>query len=340
MPKAFIFVYTLNRSIMSGFILLQPILKSQIQHRKEFISMSDYQSTHLVEEIVINQLLTVHYFEYTSDYSFSGESHNFWEFLYVDKGAIDVVSGSSHHSLTKGQIIFHKPQEFHSLSANGMVAPNLVVIAFECDSPPMEFFHDHLQLLGDNERNLLARIVKEAQQAYHSPLDDPNLKCLHKNEDAPFGSEQFIKISLQLLLLQLIRDAHSGKIIASSTSAIREHAQEDLYHNILIYLSDHVADKLTLEKVCRDNIIGRSYLQKLFREKSGGGVMEYFGNLKIDVAKQHIRENTHNFTEISQILGYTSIHYFSRHFKKNMGMTPTEYATSIKSRSIRVLVDL
>ena len=37
-----------------------------------------------------------------------------------------------------------------------------------------------------------------------------------------------------------------------------------------------------------------------------------------------------NFTQIADALGYTSIHYFSRQFKKITGMTPSEYASSIK----------
>jgi len=41
-----------------------------------------------------------------------------------------------------------------------------------------------------------------------------------------------------------------------------------------------------------------------------------------------IRKGYHNFTEISDILGYTSIHYFSQAFKKATGMTPSEYAIS------------
>ena len=51
--------------------------------------------------------------------------------------------------------------------------------------------------------------------------------------------------------------------------------------------------------------------------------------------EQLIRENDMNFTQISDFLGYSSIHYFSSQFKKLSGMTPTEYATSIKALSER-----
>ena len=57
--------------------------------------------------------------------------------------------------------------------------------------------------------------------------------------------------------------------------------------------------------------------------------------MKIEYAKQLIRENQMNFTQISDFLGYSSIHYFSRQFKKISGMTPSEYASSIKALSER-----
>ena len=58
--------------------------------------------------------------------------------------------------------------------------------------------------------------------------------------------------------------------------------------------------------------------------------MDYFANLKIDAAKEMIRMSDMNFTQIAEELGYASIHYFSRQFKKRTAMTPTEYAYSIK----------
>ena len=46
-----------------------------------------------------------------------------------------------------------------------------------------------------------------------------------------------------------------------------------------------------------------------------------------------IREDYYNFTQIADRLGFSSIHYFSRQFKRITGMTPSEYASSIKALS-------
>ena len=57
--------------------------------------------------------------------------------------------------------------------------------------------------------------------------------------------------------------------------------------------------------------------------------------MKIETAKQLIRNEQMNFTQIAETLGYSSIHYFSRQFRKLTGMSPSEYASSIKARSER-----
>ena len=55
--------------------------------------------------------------------------------------------------------------------------------------------------------------------------------------------------------------------------------------------------------------------------------------MKIDSAKHMMRNKNLNFTQISEKLGYSSIHYFSRQFKKITNMTPSEYVSSIKALS-------
>lgn len=115
----------------------------------------------------------------------------------------------------------------------------------------------------------------------------------------------------------------------------KENADEEIFSKITAYLTDNLTSRLTIERICSDNLIGRSRLQKLFHEKCGQGIIEYFSHMKIDAAKQLIRDEQMNFTQVAENLGYSSIHYFSRQFKKLTGMTPSEYASSIKAMAER-----
>ena len=290
----------------------------------------NYRSVSLTPTIEIHDIITIHYFEYSSDYHFKGETHDFWEFLCVDKGEINVTAGVCDYTLSRNDIIFHKPNEFHCLSANCKVAPNLVVIAFCCDSPQMDFFKDKLLSIDSFERGLLAQIIIEAKNTFLDPLDNPNLKEMHKRDDILPGAEQLIALNLELLLLHLLRRYSIPQKIPVAKETIKQKSNDELYHRVTEYMNLHLTEQLSIDDIAKGTLIGRSQLQHLIREKNGCGVIDLFCHMKIDRAKEFIRENHLNFTEIAGVLGYSSIHYFSRQFKKITGMTPSEYSGSIK----------
>lgn len=292
-----------------------------------------YESIPLTEDIHIDKLYTVHYFEYRSDFYYPGERHNFWEFQCVDKGCAKVQTDDDVHVLNRGQIIFHRPNEFHNLTAVGQTAPNIVVVSFECNSPCMEFFEKRILTLSDTERNLIGMIIAEARRCIASPLNDPYLQKMEVKKDSLFGSQQMVLLYLQELLISMIRRHTLPQISVPVNRLPAPKNGSAIYNKIIFYLEEHIREFVTIEDICHDNLIGRSQLQKLFREQHQCGIIEFFTEMKVEFAKQLIRENQLNFTQISDFLGYSSIHYFSRQFKKVTGMTPSEYSTSIKARS-------
>ena len=294
----------------------------------------EYKSTVLRPSAVVHRVISIHYFEYMSNFSFPGESHEFWEFVCVDKGVIDVMAGEKRVPLKRGNIIFHKPGEFHNIITNGEVAPNLVVIGFECHSPCMKAFEGKMLTVSETERELLARIIIEARNAFSGRMDDPyQEELVRQSSPLAFGAEQMIANYLEELIIHLYRRyfENPGQFGPRRQPEVR--IKSDAYSRIVRYMEEHIGERLSLDTICRDTLTGRSQLQKIFREAHGCGVIDYFSSMKIETAKQLIRDNHLNFTEISDRLGYTSVHYFSRQFKKLTGMTPSEYATSIRRLS-------
>lgn len=78
-----------------------------------------YVSTRMKKEINIESIVTIHYFEYMKNFVFQGESHDFWELLYVDKGEVSVRAENEWLTLHAGDIIFHRPNEFHAFESIG-----------------------------------------------------------------------------------------------------------------------------------------------------------------------------------------------------------------------------
>lgn len=291
-----------------------------------------YKSVVLEDSVTINRIISVHYFQYMSDFSFPGESHDFWELVCVDRGEIDALAGDRRLTLKKGNILFHKPNEFHNVLTNGKVSPSLVVIGFECHSPAIKSFEDQLMSVQDTEKELLAQIIVEARNTFSGRLDDPyQEELIFNSEPLTFGSAQLISHYLEQLMIHLYRRYFSYSLPVRSSHFLAEASSgNDTYNRIVRYMEEHLGERMTIDRICRDNLVGRSQLQKLFRDTKGCGVIEFFSMMKIDTAKQMIRDNQLNFTQIADRLGYNSIHYFSRQFKQITTMTPSEYATSIR----------
>ena len=291
-----------------------------------------YKSVVLEDSVTINRIISVHYFQYMSDFSFPGESHDFWELVCVDRGEIDALAGDRRLTLKKGNILFHKPNEFHNVLTNGKVSPSLVVIGFECHSPAIKSFEDQLMSVQDTEKELLAQIIVEARNTFSGRLDDPyQEELIFNSEPLTFGSAQLISHFLVQLMIHLYRRYFSYSLPVRSSRFLAEASSgNDTYNRIVRYMEEHLGERMTIDRICRDNLVGRSQLQKLFRDTKGCGVIEFFSMMKIDTAKQMIRDNQLNFTQIADRLGYNSIHYFSRQFKQITTMTPSEYATSIR----------
>ncbi len=290
-----------------------------------------FYKTVLKEAISVGKIVTIHYFEFTSTYIFEGEKHDFWELLYVDKGEVDVMANTRRNRLKHGQVIFHKPNEFHNVMSTGNIAPNLVVIAFECKSPSMAFFEDKVLSIGDKEKALLGDIVREAENAFSSPLGISELKKLKRKNEQVFACEQLIKISLEHFLISLVRKGNnSNKTKERPSSVLKIRSDDDLIKKVMMYLSENLSNNISLNDICIYFGMSKTSLKTLFRKKTNKSVMEIYRNLRIEEAKKIIREQHFNFSEISEQLGYPSIHSFSRQFKSVTDMTPSEYASSVK----------
>lgn len=164
-----------------------------------------YQGIRLPNELSIDQLFSLHYFEYMNSFYFPGESHPFWEFVCVDKGDVTIGAGDRSLVLTRGQIAFHEPGEFHWVKAGEGAAPCLIVISFSSDSPMMDFFRNKVLNINDADRRLLARTVQEARSYLNGRLDDPYQTSLSIRPEAPPGAAQIIRTCLEQFLIGLFR---------------------------------------------------------------------------------------------------------------------------------------
>ncbi|QNK57223.1 AraC family transcriptional regulator [Paenibacillus sp. PAMC21692] len=298
-----------------------------------------YEKLELQDQLTVRKLISFFYLEMSAHFRSNGEKHHFWELVFVDKGKLEVAIDGEVFLLEQGELVFYRPDEYHVGGAARRTAPNIMILSFECDSPAMETFMEQRIFWPDEkERELLSLLVKECQEAFEPVGRTRQGSLLQRRANAEFGCEQLIRLYLESFLIHLIRRHNKLSRLqqAKPITMVKENRDRAIVNAIIAYLGRHVSDNPSIDQLCHRFTISKTYLNTAFRRMTGASVQAYSRNLKIELAKTMIREESYTYTEISERLGYTSIHYFSRRFKRETNMTPTEYARTIQSKVRRI----
>lgn len=287
---------------------------------------ASYKKTRPKTLFYIPEIVTIHYYELDKSFVFDGEQHDFWEMVYVDKGAVEIRADDKTLALNQGEILFHKPHEFHAIKALRS-NPNFFVISFVCRSPAMRLFEGYRAALSQSLRPFVSSIIAEARNSFHIPKNDVTLLKLRRRSQAKVGGEQLIKTYLEQLLILLARAVLEQQ--ENSVSPVRESMETQLIATIKSYIQNNLAKKITMEELAGVTGYSTSYISRVFRQQCGTTIGRYITAKKISCAKELIRNHTYNFAQISDMLGFDTPQYFASTFKKETDMTPSEFKRSL-----------
>ena len=267
-------------------------------------------SVRVDHQIRVEGLYTFFYQEREQGFLFAGESHPMPELTYVDQGELHSVADGQDILLKQGDIAIFGPNQWHMHYADIGVAPRYVTITFDLE--------------GVDITPLLNRKFAAPQQAV--TLIQQMLREQERMDE--FSSDMIIS-QLSLLMLTLLREA-SAPTGAKLRTFNAIHSENEIIRQAQQYISTHVRQKLSVPLVAKQVDVSPSYLTALFHKNLQISPGEYIRRTKLQESKQMIRENNLNFTEIAAALQYSTVHHFSRQFKEKFGITPTEYAKSVR----------
>lgn len=276
----------------------------------EIVGSRDAGGFRVEHKLRVEGLYTFFYHEKEKGFLFPGESHPMPELTYVDQGSLHSVADGQDLLLKQGDIVLYGSNQWHMQYADVDVAPRYVTITFD--------------LTGENLAPLLNRKFSAPQQTVQLLK-----QMLREQERMDTYSNDLIITQLSMLLLLLARQAESPVGAKLQTPNVI-HSENEIIRRAQQYIGAHIREKLSVPLVARQVDVSPSYLTALFHKNLQISPGEYIRRIKLQESKQMIRENDLNFTEIAAALQYSTVHHFSRQFKEKFGITPTEYAKSVR----------
>ena len=312
--KSFIINRSLHikKGIYFNFISISDEASVEILTNTEFKSIkldNPFNYSNISSSLDISEIYTKFYQEKGTNYNFSGEKHSYWELTYVDKGELlTTIDGVSYH-LKQGDLIFYAPMQFHTQSTFEKISSSYLTINFKMNFNHADLLCNKIFSLKRDSYFIVTKLIEE--------LSNDNLY-----------SNDLSLCYLKQLIIQMLR-LDNSYFHSKPTTHMQQTYENELLNDILLYIDNNIYEKISVSTLCEHFCISTSMLHSLFRKNMNNTAKNYINELKLSKSKELIRNSTHTLSEISEMLGFSSIHYFSKKFKSYFNISPTEYSKSI-----------
>ena len=260
----------------------------------------------IISRLNLKEILSSYYQIRKGSYQSGREKNSFYELIYVDHGEMDVTVDDEIYHMQKYDLMLYHPGQKHSLETTEDSSCSYMSIAFTMDTGIKGNLKNRVFHTRKDLYQTLTRFMKAIQ------------------EDTPLNMELAMLHLKEVLILLYQFDGEEKP--AGQETTLQSHYDDTMLNEILVFIHNNVYASYTVEDLCQKFSISRSSLQALFRANLGMTPKQYISELKLNEAKKLISQHEHTISQVSDLLGFTSIHYFSRRFKSYFGIAPSEYA--------------
>lgn len=273
-----------------------------------------WHSYKVYEKIRITEMYSLFEAEYKSGFSFAGESHNFWECVYVISGSLRVSSNRRIYEMIAGNLIFHKPLEIHKFDVTSTSTTSLLIFSFSMKSDISDFFKNKMFLLDSTQKSYINDFTDYLRRE-NSEINSHNKNYISLFEQSDSYSQIVVSYIYRIFLSLCERNI---------VSVISEKPDAAVFSDAVNFMNGNLDKELSVNDIACCCSVSVSLLKRTFLKYSGMGVHKYFLKMKINTASS-LLENGKSVSETAEKLGFSSQPYFSYVFKRETGTSPSVY---------------
>ncbi len=261
--------------------------------------------------------------------------HDEMELISFTKGDFTVWLNTREYSVKAPAFICVHPGELHSLTLpagtkESAIVFNLNILSFE--------HYDATQA-----KIIRPLISSRLKMPFLTEMDSPAFSCISHNYKKMkkkietmnncSSEKEMLKnsccLQIKARLFDLLAELYAADLLihVKNTGKEKESQIENL-KKVLLYINENYSSPIRLDELSRLINLNTQYFCRYFKENIGRTVTEYINEIRIEKAAEALEETSNTIITIAQDCGFDNIGYFIRRFKKEKGMTPSEYRKS------------
>lgn len=265
----------------------------------------------------INEIYTIYNHTLNKEFTTYGESHGFWEYVYVNKGKLYADTGASIIELNEGEFILHRPNDYHRHFVLNNVA-NIYIVSFDCDYEGLNEISRRSITVNQTAINIIHDIFMIANRVFERIELSSGF---YKRDNENKLHEQLLRNCIENVLITLLNDFKDDVAFFMANSEF-DSKNTQLIRDVIEYLKDHVYVSVSVDEICRTFHICKTSLSTKFKEATKRSIIDYFNHFKIIKSMDLLIDGNNSIGDVANQLNYSSSQYYSKMFKKFIGISP------------------
>ena len=258
------------------------------------------------------KLLNVSSAKYGGDWHSVSHTHNHMELFYIVGG--------------KGQFLIQ--DQLYPVNANNLVIinPNIPHTEVSLNAQPLEYI-----VLGIEGIELAVSVNSNGQFSILDHFESAEISgclrnILREMELKSTGYEDVCQAYMEILIIRLMRSTALSVPAQPQTFSRNQQCAA-----VKRYIDQHFKESLTLEQLAEEAHMNKFYLSHAFKKEYGVSPINYLISCRIEESKYLLAETDLSLSRIAQLLGFSSLSYFSQVFRRTEEISPMEFRQSTRS---------
>jgi len=250
--------------------------------------------------------------------------HREYEIYFLLEGACYYFIESETFYIQGGSLVFIGKEKIHKTSAAGRNYQNRILIGIQEEwINPFLKANGFFSLEHFFQNAKVVKLDEEGKRYIEELLADIQREVRRKK----IGYESMVKMRMAELFLYVLRSRQKKDFIQAGGQVQSVKFQK--VQEVAKYIQLNYPKDLSLQEVADRFFVSKCYLSRIFKDVTGFTVNEYITIQRVKEGKRLLEQSTYNITEISERIGYGSITYFEKIFKKYVGNTPLKYRKNL-----------
>ncbi len=247
--------------------------------------------------------------------------HNEYEIYYLLSGERYYFIEKQIHYVKKGSLVFIDRNQIHkTVGANTNYHDRILMLISEEELKAVLSLCENFEVASFFSKNYGIIELSEAGQKH---VEHILFAIIREMKQKQSNHEFLIRLKLAELMIYAQR-CNNGENSTVKSEPVKTEKYKKI-SEIAEYISENYQADISLSDISNDFYISKCYLSRIFKEITGFTVNEYINIIRVKKAQQLLEHSQHNITEIAALIGYDSITYFEKVFKKYLELSPLKY---------------